>query len=135
MVSNARGRSFRSILSTVSLPLSIPWCPGSLSHAPSNPIFPRPANSSFPGRSLQAGRLHPQARALGYFLPFVAAWTLLDSLLSGLKGRTLTSPYKPIVRMAGKDTALHTCLTAWTTSWMWELLISLLSLLIELEFY
>lgn len=98
MVSNARGRSFRSILSTVSLPLSIPWCPGSLSHAPSNPIFPRPANSSFPGRSLQAGRLHPQARALRYFLPFVAAWTLLDSLLSGLKGRTLTSPYKPMVR-------------------------------------
>lgn len=35
----------------------------------------------------------------------------------------------------GKDTALHTCLTAWTTSWMWELLISLLSLLIQLEFY
>lgn len=40
-----------------------------------------------------------------------------------------------MVRMVGKDTALHTCLTAWTTSWMWELLISLLSLLIQLEFY
>jgi hypothetical protein len=29
---------------------------------------------------------------LGNFLSFLAAWTLLGSLLSGLKGRTLTSP-------------------------------------------
>lgn len=38
--------------------------------------------------------------------------------------------HTPMQRVFGKDTALHTCLTARTTSWTWELLISLLSLLI-----
>lgn len=131
VVSNAQGRSFRSILSSVSLPLSIPWCPRKPSSpTPSNPILLQPANSCFPDSSLQAGWLHPQARTLGYFLPSLAAWTLLDSLLSDTH-----IPHIPMERMIVKDTALHTCLTAWTTSWMWELLISLLSLLIELEFY
>lgn len=87
------GKELRHILSSVSLPLSIPWRPRKPSSpTPSNPILPGPANSCFPGQSLLAGSLHPQARTLGNFLPFLAAWTLLGSLLSGLKGRTLTSP-------------------------------------------
>lgn len=71
------------------------------------PLPPHPITSSldltFPRQFPSGWQPPPTGQTLGILPPFPSCMDTLDSLLSGLEGRTLMSPHTPTERMTGKD--------------------------------